>query len=394
MDAAFAANSIVFALIQSVLFLLLIRFLDLYEREPLSLLALMAVWGAVGATFLSGLGNEALDKLLGYLSPEVKTVLGAALTAPLVEETAKGIALVVAFVLSYLLARRFGVIEINGVTDGIVYGAAVGLGFAFAEDILYFFNNALDQEDLGRGLEAYLARVDFFGSRDLGHAVYTGTFGAGLGLATWSRGWTARIFFSLLGLGIAMLMHAINNGVLMIVLILGFGLEATAEFTRVAESAAGSGQELSPDLLSEPLFATGLSILLLVVVLKYVFVALFFLVMVLWVRYQRRVIREELAEEMDNGLISREEWELVPHYWRRSKLYWRLLWSGKLERWRTLRRLHQEMVDLALLKRRLRRTGSDDWDRVERLKQRIKALKSQEIVELVDDTADTAAELT
>jgi hypothetical protein len=52
------------------------------------------------------------------------------------------------------------------------------------------------------------------------------------------------------------------------------------------------------------------------------------------------------------------------------------------------------MVDLALLKRRLRRTGSDDWDRVERLKQRIKALKSQEIVELVDDTADTAAELT
>jgi hypothetical protein len=50
-NTAFAANTIVFALIQSVLFLLLIRFLDFYERKPLSLLALLALWDALGATF-------------------------------------------------------------------------------------------------------------------------------------------------------------------------------------------------------------------------------------------------------------------------------------------------------------------------------------------------------
>ena len=53
MDLLSATNVFVFALIQTVVFLLLIRFLDLYEREPLSILALLALWGAVGATFLS-----------------------------------------------------------------------------------------------------------------------------------------------------------------------------------------------------------------------------------------------------------------------------------------------------------------------------------------------------
>lgn len=384
MNTAFAANTIVFALVQSVLCLLLIRFLDFYERKPLSLLALLALWGALGATFLSGLGNRVLDDLLDYLSPEVETVLGAAITAPLVEETSKGIALVVVFVLSYLVARRFGVIEINGVMEGIVYGAAVGLGFSFAEDILYFFNYAVHQEDLlGQGLEVYLTRVDFFGPRDLGHAVYTGTFGAGLGLATWSRGWGARILFSLLGLGAAMLMHALNNGLLMLALVYGFGLEAAAEFTAAAQSGQG-------DLLADfpmPLVATAGFINILGIVFNYGFVAVFFVLIWLWLRYQWRVIREELAEEMDSGLISREEWEILPRYRRRLALYWRVLWSGKVERWRALRRLHNEMVELALLKRRLERTGGDPG-RVERLRRRIKALKSQEIVELVGEAAD------
>jgi hypothetical protein len=42
---------IVFALIQSAIFMLLLRFLDLYEREPLSVLAVMAAWGPSGPLF-------------------------------------------------------------------------------------------------------------------------------------------------------------------------------------------------------------------------------------------------------------------------------------------------------------------------------------------------------
>ena len=81
-------------------------------------------------------------------------MFGTAIDAPLVEETSKGIVLIILFGISYLIAKRFGVLEFNGVTDGIVYGAAVGLGFSFAENIVYLFRGTVDG-DLGQGLIVY-----------------------------------------------------------------------------------------------------------------------------------------------------------------------------------------------------------------------------------------------
>lgn len=360
----------VFALIQTVLFLLLIRFLDLYEREPLSILALMAVWGAVGAGAISSFGNTVLSLVISLFAPATDLLFGAAISAPLVEETSKGFALVVGFALSYLLARRFGGLEFNGVTDGIVYGAAVGLGFSFAEDILYFLIYTVEG-GLGQGLEVYLLRVDFLGVGQLGHAIYTGTFGAGLGLATWSRSWLGRIFFPLLGLGAAMFMHAVHNGLVPLIMVLRYGFEDAV--------AAFAGESLPADLV-ERMNATFAFASLAVTVSDYLFAALFFGAIALWLLYQRRVIRSELAEEVRSGLISQTEWEILPRYWRRSRWYWRVMWSGKVEQWRVLRRVHNELVDLAFLKWRLRRMGGD-WSRVERLRRRIRNLKSQEIVE-------------
>ena len=363
----------VFALVQSILFLLLIRFLDLYEREPLSILAIMAVWGAVGAGALSSLGNALVSQLVNLLSPEVEIAFGAAISAPLVEETTKGAALVVVFALSYLAARRFGGLEFNGVTDGIVYGAAIGLGFSFGEDILYFLIYTVEG-GLESGLEVYRTRVDFLGVGQLGHAVMTGIFGAGLGLATWSRSWLAKIFFALLGLGIAMSIHAVHNGLMGLILVLRFGLVDTAAWL------GGTGVQQA---LAQQMEATANSAALLVKVLDHAFAATFFLSICLWLLYQRRVIWAELAEEVDTGLISREEWEIMPRYWRRSRWYWQVLWSGKVEQWRVLRRVHNELVDLAFLKWRVRRMGGD-LDSVERLRRRIQNLRSQEIVELTD----------
>jgi hypothetical protein len=67
-------------------------------------------------------------------------------------------------------------------------------------------------------------------------------------------------------------------------------------------------------------------------------------------------------------------------YWRRSAWYWRLLWEGKLERWRLIRRVHNELVDLAFLKWRLKKTGGD-WEQVEKRRRRIANLRSQQVVE-------------
>ena len=310
---------IALALIQSVVFLLLLRFLDLYEREPLSILAVMAAWGAVGAALLSTVGNEVVASIL---SPEVSAVFGSAISGPLVEECAKGLALVAAFSLSQWAARRFGFLELEGVTDGIVYGTAVGLGFAFTEDLLYLldYTSAVSQEV---GLREYLERVDFFGVGQLGHAVYAGTFGAALGLATWSQSWTARIGFPVLGLLSAMLMRALDNGLVNLVVVLRYGMEATAAWRGGLGYVPADLATRMQVTLDDVAAVTGL--------VDYALVAAFFTAIFLWLWYQRRIIRHELAEEVDRGLIDREEWEAMPRYWRRSAWYWRLLQEGKLE---------------------------------------------------------------
>ena len=353
---------VTYALLQSVVFLLLIRFLDLYEREPLGVLALMAAWGATGAVALSLVGNELV---MGLLPQRVVEALGPAIAAPIVEETAKGLALVAAFFLSWLVARRFGFLELEGVTDGIVYGAAVGLGFAFTEDFLYLLNTA-DESGMGAGLSEYATRVDFFGVGQLGHAVYAGAFGAGLGLATWSRSWKGRLGFPVLGLATGMLMHAVHNGLAPFVMVVRYGLDNTA-------SALSGG--ILPARLFEQMRATAESATAVAAVTDYVFVSLFLAAVALWLRYQRGVIRDELAEETETGLLSREELELMPRYWRRSKEYLRLLWEGKLERWRQLSRVHNELVDLAFFKWRLKRNGGDQ-SHVDKRRRRIAALRS------------------
>ena len=242
-----------------------------------------------------------------------------------------------------------------------------------------------NEAGLETGILIYLGRVYLFSPvvGQLGHGVMAGTFGAGLGLAVWSRSWIGKILFPLLGLGAAMFMHAVHNGLTSLMLVLGFGLNATAEALTVAQDAA---QDLPMEMESVAGVGT-----LLTMILNYVFAALFFLGIWLWTRYQRRVIREELTEEVDTGLVDRKEWELAPRYLHRLLLYWRLLWSGKVEQLRVSRRLDDEVVDLALLKRRARSTS--DWEQVERIRRRIEVLKAQEVVELVDEAADASTEL-
>jgi RsiW-degrading membrane proteinase PrsW (M82 family) len=358
---------VIFALIQAVVFLLLIRFLDLYEREPLSVLAIMAAWGATGAVALSLVGNGIV---LGLLPPEVGETFGPAIAAPLVEEAAKGLALGIAFCLSWWAARRFGFLEFEGLTDGIVYGAAVGLGFAFTEDLLYLLNVA-NERGLEAGLSEYASRVDFFGVGQLGHAVYAAAFGAGLGLATWAQSWRGWLGFPLLGLVGAMMMHAVHNGLPSLMLAWRYGLDNA--------SAAMGGRSIPKELFAR-MQATAETANAASKVVDYALVAVFIALMVLWLRHQRRVVRDELAAEIRAGLLSHEEWEMMPRYWSRTKEYWRLLGEGKLERWRLLRRIHNELVDLAFLKWRLRR-AAEVRGQIERRRKRIAYLRSLEAVE-------------
>jgi RsiW-degrading membrane proteinase PrsW (M82 family) len=320
-------------------FLLLIRFLDLYEREPISLVFVMFFWGAIGAAILASLGNELLE---GSLPVDVDVVYGPMLSAPVVEELAKGLALVAAFAFSRWASRRFGVFEFDGPTDGIVYGAAIGIGFAFSEDLYYFFREAQLGGDLGDALQVYIDRRDFFGPAMLRHAIWTATFGAGLGLATWSRGSLGRYGFPLLGLLLAMLMHAVNNGLVPVLLALKYGFETTYEYLAVGV----------PVSLADRMDATAASATSTLKVLSWIYVAVFFAAITAWLAYQRGVIARQLADERKKGLISGQEEALAPRFIRRSRYYLDLIRTGRMPDMRTAARMYGDLVDLAFAKQR------------------------------------------
>ena len=113
--------SVVFAL-YAVPFVVLLRTIDYLEREPARLQAMAALWGGLVATSAAISGGAAVQNLMAKLgSPALAAQWGQAVSGAAVEELVK-----VAGVVSIALVAPG---HINGMVDGFVYGALVGLGF-------------------------------------------------------------------------------------------------------------------------------------------------------------------------------------------------------------------------------------------------------------------------
>ncbi|MEL6181024.1 MAG: PrsW family intramembrane metalloprotease, partial [Myxococcota bacterium] len=107
-----------------------IYWLDRYEREPWWLVALVFLWGAIGGTGFGCFCNSTIIAGVGgVFGPDTAEWVGPVIVAPIIEEVTKIIPL---FVLMFL--RHF-----DNATDGLIYGAAAGLGFAMTENIMYFY---------------------------------------------------------------------------------------------------------------------------------------------------------------------------------------------------------------------------------------------------------------
>jgi RsiW-degrading membrane proteinase PrsW (M82 family) len=159
----------------------LIWLLDVYDREPLSLVLGALAWGAIGATSLSAVANDAWGGVIARLAgPDFAANWSAAITAPIVEESLKAVGVV----LIYLIARD----ELNDVMDGFVYGAMVGLGFAVVEDVYYFV--AKFGGEVGGVLAGFFMRVIAGGL--YGHVLYTGLTGMGIAYFVTRRGEVGR----------------------------------------------------------------------------------------------------------------------------------------------------------------------------------------------------------
>ncbi|PVE19981.1 PrsW family intramembrane metalloprotease [Arthrobacter sp. Bz4] len=119
-----------------------LMWIDRWDPEPRGALWFAFLWGAgisvVAALLLGSYVTELLSLALASTSSDV---IGPVLQAPLVEEIAKGLG-----VLVLVFSRRS---HFDGPVDGIVYAGMVGAGFAFTENILYFGAAALDGGGLG-----------------------------------------------------------------------------------------------------------------------------------------------------------------------------------------------------------------------------------------------------
>jgi len=184
--------------------------LDRYEKEPIKLLVGVFTWGAVVAAGAAYLINT-LSSDGVYLitqSDFASRLTVSTLVAPAVEETLKGAAVLIVF----LVFRS----EFDSLLDGIIYGGVTALGFAATENIWYIHNLGFLESGWRGLLDLTLIRVVVVGWQ---HPFYTAFIGLGFAAARRSTqpvwkwvapitGWSAAVIFHLLHNLFASLIHS------------------------------------------------------------------------------------------------------------------------------------------------------------------------------------------
>lgn len=281
------------SVIPTIIYVCIAWWLDRYEKEPLWLLALTFLWGAVPAVIFSAIAEFVLmiplqtppladDGMM--VSTEVAEQryattmkISMAVIAPIVEEILKGTALLMIF---FVFRRKF-----DGLMDGLIYGAMVGFGFAMVENFLYIFSTG---QSSGLAAEAviFFLRTIVFGMM---HALWSSMFGVGLGIARYARSNWVAILAPALGLMLGMLLHSLHN----------YSAVSTALQPETATFWV-------PLMLTS--YATGCFAWLLLVFLAGL--------------GEAALIREELADEITSGILTPEQARACGRYRSRVATRW------------------------------------------------------------------------
>lgn len=299
---------------------------DRTDPEPRRLIAFAVGWGALAAILLAiVLELIAIGILAAALGPEGGSILGTTVVAPLVEESTKGLALLI-----LLLFLRH---HLDNTLDGIVYGALIGLGFALTENILYFAAAYLDG-GVGSVGELFVVRSIVNG---LGHEVYTALLGAAVG---WARGQHGRggwrLIVPILGWGAAVAAHGLwNTGSILIGVLIEFG-----DFSLIRASLVAG------PFLSVPPLAL---VVALIVVAR---------------QHERETVRRHLGTEVWLGVLSPAEWEVAADPRRRRAAVQAARRTGGRRAGRAQRRFFRLAVRLAMHDYHLARGERPSWPRV------------------------------
>jgi RsiW-degrading membrane proteinase PrsW (M82 family) len=258
MDALGVLTAIAMGFGPMIVYAIIVSLFDRYEKEPWWLVIGAFVWGAVVAAGASLVLNTLFGESVAILTNDefLADTAGAVISAPLVEETFKGLAVV-----AILLFFRH---EFDSLLDGVIYGALVGFGFAATENVAYILRGYADG---GFGGLLTLTIIRAVGIAFL-HASLTAC--AGLGLAAFRLG-TSRLRYAwpVVGYAAAILFHFLHN------------------------ATASIGNEL--------LCVLGLAG-------NWIGYLGLFLFMAIMVWREGRIMRRQLADEVGAGLISQQEY--------------------------------------------------------------------------------------
>ncbi|AWB96814.1 PrsW family intramembrane metalloprotease [Agromyces badenianii] len=190
------------ALVPLALVLLAVRWVDRWEPEPRWALWFAFLWGAAVSVAIALVVDLGLQLAMAFAEPggTPDEALQAVVQAPIVEELAKGIGV--------LLIFAFSRSHFDGPVDGLVYAATVAAGFAFTENVLYF--GAALAEGGAETLGATFVVRGLFSP--FAHVLFTACTGLAIGIGARRGGGAGVIGWFLLGLLGAVLLHALWNG--------------------------------------------------------------------------------------------------------------------------------------------------------------------------------------
>ena len=288
------------------IYVMLLLWIDRYEAEPPWMLATTFFWGALVAVFVAIVFNTGIQlmAILATNSEDVGDIVGAVISAPIVEESAKALIMLIFFF--------WKKDEFDGIVDGIVYAGMVGLGFAMTENILYYGRAAKEGQDaltvviILRGMAAPFS-----------HPLFTSMTGIGLGWSRQSQSTFIKIFMPFFGFILAILMHATWNGSAVFGGAVGF---FSAYF-----------------LIMGPAF---------IVTLMVIFFSL---------RREGDIVRQFLYPDLQQGLFDAHEYEKLCTVRGRMGMSWNAFWSLGFSSWRTQMRCNQIASELAFLRSRVAR---------------------------------------
>lgn len=195
-------GAIFFGFVPTFLFACFLYWLDRYEKEPKVLLGAAFIWGFLVAAGGAFIVNTALGiGVFVFTGSESATdLMTGSIIAPIVEETLKGLAVLIVF----LLFRK----EFDSILDGMIYGGIVALGFAATENAFYIYEHGFSESGWGGFWFLVFVRVILVGWQ---HPFYTAFTGIGFAVSRLNKNGFVKFFAPLAGLAVAILTHSFHN---------------------------------------------------------------------------------------------------------------------------------------------------------------------------------------